>query len=47
LKVAEEALKKNHDWHIQNDEYGGYPEYDLCECNMKTLSTVQSVLKEK
>lgn len=39
VKELEEALKANHKWHQDNDEYEGYGESDLCELNCKALST--------
>lgn len=47
LKECAEALKKNHVWHTEYDEYQGYDESDLCEANMKALSNsiVQKLLK--
>lgn len=36
------AIEANHKWHGEYDEYGGYPESDLCEQNCKTLAKYNS-----
>lgn len=46
LKLAAEALKQNHKWHQDYDEYGGYDESDLGETNMKALTALDAKLKE-
>lgn len=38
-KQYRETLEANHQWHKDYDEYGGYPESDLCEQNTKALAT--------
>lgn len=53
LRVARlvEAVRKNHEWHIEYDEYGGYQDSEMCEVNSAELSTTaqddQAWLREK
>ena len=36
-----EAVRQNHEWHNNYDEYGGYPESELCEVNTEALALPQ------
>lgn len=36
-----EAVRQNHEWHENYDEYGGYPESELAEVNEKALALPQ------
>jgi hypothetical protein len=40
FEQLQEAVKANHEWHNQYDEYGGYPESDLCEQNCRAMSLI-------
>jgi len=37
VEFLRKAIEANHKWHQDYDEYGGYPDSDLCEQNTKAL----------
>lgn len=41
-----EALRKNHAWHQETDEYGGYPDSYLCTVNTEALSLASPRAKQ-
>lgn len=43
IKMALEALKENHKWHKRYDDYDGYPESELCECNTKAIAALSAL----
>lgn len=43
VKPLVEAAVANHKWHEEHDDYGGYPESDLCELNCKAIAVAKSL----
>lgn len=43
VKPLVEAAVANHKWHEEYDDYGGYPESDLCELNCKAIAVAKSI----
>jgi hypothetical protein len=36
------VVKANHQWHLDNDDYDGYPESELCEKNLKAIAALSA-----
>ncbi len=47
MKGLLEALRANHQWHIDNDDHDGYPGSDLEKMNLAAIARVEAILLEK
>lgn len=44
MKNALEALKENHEFHIDHDDYNGYPGSHLWDVNTKTIELLMMAI---
>lgn len=47
VKIALEALKENHQFHIDYDDYDGYPESHLWGMNTSAIRLLELILEKE